>query len=273
MYYCNNCGNYGHKYNMCKYPIMSFGIILYHNDEQNNKILMIQRKHSICYIEFLRGKYSIIDLEKSYDYIKCLFQRMTDNEKNKILTWEFLDLWKDLWIDIDNIKQKFKDEYNKSEKKYLFLKNHNKLHELSEITKDSFSETEWEFPKGRRNDYEKNIECAIREVKEETGLVNDKDYILYKNIFPLVDEYKSFNKVNYKHVFYIGKIINKKIIDSIQVDDSNIDQRKEINNILFLNEEECIQKIRTYQQNKISIVKKIFGFISTFNDNFLEINI
>ena len=68
MYYCNNCGNYGHKYNMCKYPIMSFGIILYHSDE-TNKVLMVQRKHSICYIEFLRGKYSI-DIEK---YLKTLF--------------------------------------------------------------------------------------------------------------------------------------------------------------------------------------------------------
>ena len=28
----------------------------------------------------------------------------------------------DAGIDIDNIKQKFKDEYNRSEKKYLFLK-------------------------------------------------------------------------------------------------------------------------------------------------------
>tara|TARA_B100000683_G_C12483260_1_gene552139 strand:+ start:753 stop:1526 length:774 start_codon:yes stop_codon:yes gene_type:complete len=257
---------------MCKYPIMSFGIILYNNDKINSKVLMVQRKHSICYIEFLRGKYSI-DLEKSYPYIECLFKRMTDNEKHKILTWNFFDLWKDLWIDINNIKQKFKDEYNKSEKKYLFLKENNKLNKLIKDTNGLFLETEWEFPKGRRNDYEKNIECAIREVEEETGLVNNKDYILYKNIFPLVDEYKSFNKVNYKHVFYIGKIINKKVIDSIQIDDSNIDQKKEINNISFLNETECIQKIRPYQENKLSIVKKIFGFISTFNNNFVEINI
>lgn len=271
--YCNNCGNYGHKYNMCKYPIMSFGIILYDNiDCENSKVLMVQRRHSICYIEFLRGKYSI-DISKSYEYIKCLFKRMTDDEKYKINTLNFFDLWKDLWVDIDNIKQKFKDEYNKSEQKYLFLKENNKLNELIEITKGSFLETEWEFPKGRRNDYEKNIECAIREVEEETGLVNDKDYILYKNIFPLIDEYKSFNKVNYKHVFYIGKIINKQIIDSIQIDESNIDQKKEINDILFLNETDCLKKIRNYQYNKISIAKKMFGFISSFNDNFLEINI
>ena len=267
--YCNNCGNFGHKYNMCRYPIMSFGILLYYKDQTTSKLLMIQRKHSICYIEFLRGKY----ITNSDDYIIGLFRRMTDHEKDKLLSESFLELWQSLWIDVDNIKQKFKDEYIKSEKKYLFLKKQGKIKELYDKTKGSFSETEWEFPKGRRNEHEKNIECAIREIEEETGLIVDQNFMIYNNIYPLVDAYQSFNKVNYKHVYYIARILNKEITDSIKVDQNNIHQMKEINNLLFLTKGECIEKIRDYNHNKIKLIEQLFNFTDAFEDNFTEIKI
>ena len=59
--YCNNCGNKGHLYKNCRHPILSYGIILYDDtDKTNLKIVMIERKDSIAYIEFLRGKYKSI---------------------------------------------------------------------------------------------------------------------------------------------------------------------------------------------------------------------
>ena len=43
--YCNNCGNYGHSYSNCRHPILSYGIILYNNDESGeSKIVMVERK-------------------------------------------------------------------------------------------------------------------------------------------------------------------------------------------------------------------------------------
>ena len=58
---CNNCGNKGHLYRDCKHPILSYGILLFHQDIHCNfKIVMIERKNSISYIEFLRGKYKDI---------------------------------------------------------------------------------------------------------------------------------------------------------------------------------------------------------------------
>ena len=56
--YCNNCGNEGHLYRQCKLPVLSYGVLLFTNDK---KLLMIQRKDSISYIEFLRGKYKLGD--------------------------------------------------------------------------------------------------------------------------------------------------------------------------------------------------------------------
>ena len=58
--------------------ILSYGIILYDNSNKNDiKIVLIERKNSISYIEFLRGKYNI----NSDLYIQLLFNRMSINEK------------------------------------------------------------------------------------------------------------------------------------------------------------------------------------------------
>ena len=80
--YCNNCGNEGHYYRECRYPIMSYGIILYDDSEKENiKIVLIERKNTLSYIEFLRGKYDI----NNNEYIQLLFDRMNNEEKNLIL--------------------------------------------------------------------------------------------------------------------------------------------------------------------------------------------
>ena len=94
---CNNCGIYGHEFNDCPEPITSWGIILvkilnnknkiYHNkntqinDISNIKIetkkdlekisyyldniqfLMISRKHSLGYIEFIMGRYILSNID------------------------------------------------------------------------------------------------------------------------------------------------------------------------------------------------------------------
>ena len=49
--YCNNCGNEGHLYRHCRLPVLSYGILCINKD----KLLMIQRKDSLSYIEFSTG--------------------------------------------------------------------------------------------------------------------------------------------------------------------------------------------------------------------------
>jgi hypothetical protein len=66
--YCYNCGNIGHLYKSCHYPIISLGVICikYYNNKFNsldefkkiNKLLLIRRKDSIGYTDFIRGKYT-----------------------------------------------------------------------------------------------------------------------------------------------------------------------------------------------------------------------
>ena len=88
--YCNNCGNEGHLYRHCRLPVLSYGIILINDD----KLLMIQRKDSLSYIEFLRGKY---ELNKP-EYILTLLNTCSVQERDYIKTLSFDDLWSKLWF-------------------------------------------------------------------------------------------------------------------------------------------------------------------------------
>ncbi len=99
--FCNNCGKTGHLYHQCKKPITSTGIILFrknkdNKDNNNNEYLMICRKDTLGYVDFLRGKYPIYNRI----FIKNLINEMTDSEKQKIETVSFKELWKKLWGDL-----------------------------------------------------------------------------------------------------------------------------------------------------------------------------
>ena len=48
--YCNNCGKKGHISRNCSEPITSYGVLLLTDIETIPKIVMIQRKDSLCYI-------------------------------------------------------------------------------------------------------------------------------------------------------------------------------------------------------------------------------
>ena len=79
---CNNCGKHGHLFHQCKLPITSYGIILFRHSDIGLQYLMIRRKDSFGYIDFIRGKYSpynVEQLEKSID-------EMSLSEKERILT-------------------------------------------------------------------------------------------------------------------------------------------------------------------------------------------
>lgn len=262
--YCNNCGNKGHYYKDCKLPILSYGIILYDDSEKNNiKIVLIERKHSISYIEFIRGKYNI----NGNDYIQLLFDRMNIQEKKNIEKLDFNYLWNNLWNNYENINQRIKSEYHSSKKKFSSLKYNNKFVFFNNNSRNNYSESEWEIPKGRRNNKELNKNCAIREFQEETN-IRFNEYILVNNILPLSEEYKGINNVNYKHYYYIARSI-KKIELKIQAENKN--QCIEVNNIRWCSREECLDKIRNYSKEKINVINTFFDFIENIDQEKFKI--
>ena len=85
----------GHIFFNCKKPITSIGIIgiKFNKTIQKYEYLLIRRKDSLGYVDFIRGKYNINNIE----YIINIINEMTNYEKTNIITKEFDVLWKELW--------------------------------------------------------------------------------------------------------------------------------------------------------------------------------
>lgn len=78
MIYCNNCGKPGHTFHQCKGPITSIGIIAFRIVDGEYQYLMIRRRDTLGYIDFMRGKYSV----SNRPYILNMLKQMTRQEKS-----------------------------------------------------------------------------------------------------------------------------------------------------------------------------------------------
>ena len=100
-------------------PITSFGIIVYRmHPIRGTEYLMICRKDTLGYIDFMRGKYVV----QNKQYIMNMLKQMTVDEKNGLLTGDFDMLWKKLWGESSNYLKYKKEELISKEKYETLLK-------------------------------------------------------------------------------------------------------------------------------------------------------
>ena len=223
---------------------------------KNIKFLMVQRKHSLGYLEFIRGRYNL-DNTKT---IIHLIEQMTPNEINQINTKDFDFLWNNLW-DSNNVKNKnHHKEYLISKQKFYQIKLN--FNEIITNTKPKYNFNEWGFPKGRRETYESDLVCAVREFEEETSL-KEHEYIILEKCKSVRENLIGTNGISYAHNYYLS-LINKNY-DSI--DESN----REIGHTKVFNISECLEKIRPYHKNKIKIVKHIYMIVNNFLQEYYKI--
>lgn len=274
--YCVNCGEKGHVVKYCKGPITSYGIISFKivknpideicdkNKELRNitrnidtpnvfpkvKLLMIQRKDTMGYIDFVRGKYS--DFEKD-DLLKIWLNEMTKQEKHNLLSQNFDTIWNNLWVNHES--KCYKNEYDSAKHKFEKLD----IKQLIDNSITTYTFQEFSFPKGRKNMKENNQTCAEREFFEETGY-NKNDYTLLQNYPTIHEEFIGTNGVKYKHVYYIVKM--KDNIKCPSVDYNNLLQIGEVKNIGWFNYDECMTLIRPYDVEKKNVVDKVYKLIN-----------
>jgi len=240
-YLCNNCGNYGHLFYNCKKPITSLGIIAYrYTPKQDVEFLLIQRKDTLGYVDFLRGKYS----ETNDFQLNNIIREMTQEEISQIQTCEYKELWYKLW-------NKVTESYDlKNEEKYNFIKkNKPKLFVAS-----TWTEPEWGFPKGRRNFKERDLDCALREFEEETGY-EKRSLFLVKNMNPCEEIFTGSNLKSYKHRYFLAYM---KYEDTLV--DTNF-QKSEIGSMKWLSYREADSRIRPYNIEKLELLKDIHQLI------------
>ena len=247
---CRNCGLNGNIYKNCPHPIISFGIICYKIEKNEIKYLMIQRKDSLSFMEFVRGKYEITNIE----YIKKLLLNMTIGEREMILTNSFDNIWNYIWFQNDNSSTKNNKEFLNSKFKFSLLNENNFLKNYITSIKSVFFSQEWGFPKGRRKIKENDIDCAVREFYEETR-IKPEDINIINEIKPFEEMFFGTNGIMYKHIYYISKLKNNEIL--IEIDNTCLEQIREIRAINWFNYNDVISHIKSYNTERIELFKRV----------------
>jgi 8-oxo-dGTP pyrophosphatase MutT (NUDIX family) len=291
--YCINCNKYGHDFKECIEPIYSYGIICMKIDDNilqspilienflinkiididkynllnlsnltkidfykdKIKFLFIQRKHSYSYVEFIRGRYD----KNNFESCQNLLNLMTPNEIEKIINNEFEILWNDLWQKTSKHKS-FQKEFETSQKKFKYIKENYNILDFINL-KILYDTPEWGFPKGRRDKNEKNLDCAVREFKEETGL-DSENYLILNRLNTIEETTVGLENSIFKLVYYIGLSFNENKLEMLSEH-----QKYEIGDIKWLTYEEILLKIRDYYDDKIKIIHKIFFMMINLIEN------
>ena len=250
--YCNNCGGKGHLFRMCRDPILSCGLLLIDspslpvNPSQTN-VLMIRRKDSMSFAEFMRGKYEVDNL----DYIGTLFKNMTLKEQSLLVCEPFETVWRQLWGEDRNSSDYLvsRDKYNQIDRLALMVNN------LSPYT-----EPEWGFPKGRRTRGESDLNCAIREFNEETNIPREA-YVVLRNII-LEETFMGLNGIQYRHVYFVAILKHPEMINLNQKFTTM--QRREISGIGWKTFDEADALIRPHHIERQGMLNQLRSVIDTF---------
>jgi 8-oxo-dGTP pyrophosphatase MutT (NUDIX family) len=186
-----------------------------------------------------------------------MFNEMSISEREKIKETDFETLWKLMWGETA-IGAQYKGEEMASQKKFEALKSgvlmgvNGEIINLNNLIDNSttkWKETEWEFPKGRRNYQEKDLDCALREFEEETGL-SKKDIKIVENMLPFEEIFLGSNHKSYKHKYFLAYTDNT-------TDDLNNYQQTEVSKLVWKTLEECLDSIRPYNLEKKQLIINI----------------
>lgn len=257
---CGNCGKLGHNFHQCKMPVISLGIVAFKQSADGDfRFLMIRRKDTLGFMDFMRGKYSIYNKE----YLLNLLNEMTIHEKESLLKRGFSELWSGLWCDLWSIKSvQYIQEEKSSRDKFESLNSGVITHDgesyrFESLIQESnqcsqWEEAEWGFPKGRRNHNEKDIDCALREFEEETGYRGNK---IIENLQPFEEIFMGSNLKSYKHKYYLMKI------DS---DVRDCFDKTEVSKIEWKTYDECLASIRSYNLEKKRVIQDIYKCLTSY---------
>jgi 8-oxo-dGTP pyrophosphatase MutT (NUDIX family) len=283
---CSNCGTYGHSFRQCIAPVTSFGIIIFRmkagsswnqsrqlltNSSVINGLnpadieyLLIQRRDSLGFVEIMRGKYRLQEI----DYIRQQIRGMTAVEREKILHKGFDELWNELW-GMNSNSHSYKSERETSRNKLEQLRAGYVLETTGETVilqklldeiPCEWATPEWGFPKGRRDQRESEFQCAVREVSEETGLT-ENDFHVIRNLHPIQESFFGSNHIHYCHKYYIAYMPKTKDID---VDTSNEIMTREIGNIGWFSLEKALSLIRADNVEKREILLRTSSLLRNY---------
>jgi 8-oxo-dGTP pyrophosphatase MutT (NUDIX family) len=213
-------------------------------DLSNIEVLMVRRKDSLSYSEFIRGKYA----PENTSYVRQLLENMTQPELASLKTQPFDTLWAKLWLHTDRHDQ----ELSSARERFR------SVHAVIQTATSVYTEPEWGFPKGRRYRSETDQQCAEREFYEETNIPRNS-YILVKDVV-FTETFTGTNGVHYEHKYFLA--IPTRPIDLTQK--FTLSQKREVSAVVWKTLNECRLCIRPhYMSERLELVKRVGDFVTS----------
>ncbi|PNH12594.1 putative mRNA-decapping protein [Tetrabaena socialis] len=229
--------------------------------------LMVQRKDSLCYVEFIRAKWC----PENRQYVMKLFAAMTPTERDRIAkAADFDELWYGFWH--NDTYRSYMREYQTARNLFNKLKTgfnlrcvdtgeviHFSLDYVLSKSTSEYQDTEWGWPKGRRNINESDIRCAIREFSEETGMC-PKDISMLSNMKPFEEVFNGSNHVRYRHVYYLAVLSGSAKEKQPFVVERSL-QAQEIGQVAWCNHETVLSNIRGHNVERRELFKRVHQLV------------
>ncbi len=202
-------------------------------NEYNDMVsfLLVNRRHSLNYIDFIRGKYNINDTNGIYN----IFSFMSSNEIEMIKNNEFNYLWGELWLK-NAYKKKYLEEMKMASIKFLDIDDNNEFkYEFLGIFDNSTNIWMWawlvpEFMYNETNIVRKLLNYGLKiSSTVSSRLDNEKLYLKTQMVNGRFLLYDSFQldlhlaissylaKDNIKFIYYKKKYLNKEKTKYISV--------------------------------------------------------
>lgn len=182
------------------------------------EVLLVHKRHTYVFSDFVNGNYIYLHhntnnffLKKKYTImsLETLLEQMTTDELLDILSLNFEQIWYRIHLSVDKTDPIYIKKYNKFKSEFLYFDNGAKLTSIINSIRGRGTLL-WEVPKGRKlyNIKESDLECAMREIEEETGITKS-----HYEIIPNVKKKISYISNNVKYIFiYFVAFTNAKII-------------------------------------------------------------
>jgi len=179
----------------------SYGIALcrYREDKKFNiripEIILVKKRLTYQFCSFALGNYKKTDIPN----LMRMFNGMSMSEKRELESLDFSRIWSYLCAD--------QHMFNNS----MFLRSRNKFNSLTadggiklrKMLRNSVNVSAiWEIPKGKREANETELDAAVREFREETGITSNQYEIVW-SAPPIVCTYIDQN-VTYCNKYFIA---------------------------------------------------------------------
>ena len=244
-------------------PSQDNNCLAYETAASELKYLLIRRKDSLNFVEFIRGKYDMNNLKFLYQ----VFTEISKDERSRLASRSFRNLWDELWsgsceMSLRSGHEISSNEYIQAEQKFICLKagytaccgKHISISMLLSETCSKYDAPEWGFPKGKRNKRESDVECAQREFFEETR-ISSKHICLIDRLSPVSETFKGSNNIFYKHKYFIARHVSQD--STIRLNRQDTEQLAEVGDIGWFTISQALRMFRPYDVEKKTLLMRV----------------